>query len=154
MSGRVRSAGLLPYYLGDGLEVLIAHPGGPYFARKDNGWWSVIKGQVMHGEPDELAAAREFEEETGWAAPRRPWVPLGETVLRSRKVVIAWAVEHRFEIAQFQPGTFVLHGREYPEIDRVEWVDPMSARSKLNPAQAVFIDRIETHLGLNVSRKE
>lgn len=81
-------------------------------------------------------------------------MPLGETVLRSRKVVIAWAVEHRFENAEFAPGTFLLHGREYPEIDRVEWMGLEVARVKLNPAQAVFIDRLEAHLGLNVPGKE
>lgn len=133
---------------------MIAHPGGPYFARKDSGWWSVVKGEVRPGEPDDLAAAREFEEETGWVAPRQPWVPLGETVLRSRKVVVAWAVEHPFDLADFSPGTFLLHGREYPEIDRVEWLEPTEARTKLNPAQTVFIDRLEDHLGLNVPRKE
>jgi predicted NUDIX family NTP pyrophosphohydrolase len=154
MSGRVRSAGLLPYRVERGLEVLICHPGGPYFARKDHGWWSLVKGQVLVGEPDETAAAREFEEETGWIAPPRPWVPLGETTLKSRKVVVAWAVEHDFEVVDLRPGTFMLHGRPYPEIDRVEWVPPEAARLMLNAAQGVFIDRIEAHLGLNWQGKE
>jgi predicted NUDIX family NTP pyrophosphohydrolase len=154
MSHPVRSAGLLPYRLHDGLEVLIAHPGGPYFARKDFGSWSVVKGLIADGEPDEEAAAREFEEETGWAAPAGPWIPLGETILRSRKVVVAWAVEHDFDISTLAPGSFVLHGSEYPEIDRVEWVAPVTARKRLNPAQVVFIDRIEENLGLNVVGKE
>ncbi len=131
------------------MEVLIAHPGGPYFARRDRGAWSLVKGLVKPGEDDREAAAREFEEETGWDVPRGSWVPLGETQLKSRKVVVAWAVEADFELDLFQPGTFVLHGREYPEIDRVEWVSPGDARSRLNPALVVFIDRLEDHARLN-----
>ncbi len=114
----------------------------------------MVKGQVRPGESPETAAAREFEEETGWPPPNRLWVPLGETVLKSRKKVVAWAVEHDFDLSGFTPGTFLLHGREYPEIDRVEWMEPDEARTKLNPAQRVFIDRLETHVGLNVFRKE
>jgi predicted NUDIX family NTP pyrophosphohydrolase len=109
----------------------------------------VIKGEVRPKEPDELAAAREFEEETGWRSPPHPWVPLGETVLKSRKIVVAWAVQHEYDLAGFNPGTFRLHGRDYPEIDRVEWHDLDAARSRLNQAQSVFIDRLESHLGLN-----
>ena len=104
---------------------------------------------VKSDEDDEGAAAREFEEETGWEPPADGWVSLGETVLRSRKVVIAWAISHDFDLSTFDPGTFTMHGREYPEIDVVEWMQPDLARSKLNPAQAVFIDRLEDHLGLN-----
>jgi predicted NUDIX family NTP pyrophosphohydrolase len=149
MSRVVRSAGLLPYRLGVTLEVLIAHPGGPWFAKRDAGSWSVVKGIVKDGENDELAAAREFEEETGWTVPSREWLPLGETTLQSRKVVIAWAVETDFDLNTFDPGTFRLYGREYPEIDRVQWTKPDEARNKLNPAQNVFIDRLERHVGLN-----
>jgi predicted NUDIX family NTP pyrophosphohydrolase len=129
--------------------VLIAHPGGPWFEKKDAGSWSLVKGLVKENEADEDAAAREFEEETGWPAPDGVWVPLGETTLKSRKVVIAWALEADFDLATFDPGTFSLYGREYPEIDRVVWVTPDEARAKLNPAQGVFIDRLEEHLGLN-----
>lgn len=152
MSGPVRSAGLLPYRLGAGLEVLIAHPGGPWFENRDAGSWSLVKGLVKDGEDDRAAAAREFVEETGWDVPEPEWVPLGETTLRSRKVVVAWAVETDFDLEAFNPGTFTLYGREYPEIDRVSWMDPHEARGKLNPAQNVFIDRLETHLGLNGSQ--
>lgn len=149
MSGAVRSAGLLPYRVTPHLEVLIGHPGGPWFAKKDAGAWSVVKGLVKEGEDDLSAAAREFEEETGWTAPEADWVPLGETTLRSRKTVIAWAVEVDFDVDTFEPGTFTLHGREHPEVDRVRWMTPEVARGKLNPAQAVFIDRLESRLGLN-----
>jgi predicted NUDIX family NTP pyrophosphohydrolase len=154
MSSSVRSAGLLPYRLNQSLEVLIAHPGGPWFANKDVGSWSLVKGIVKDDEPDEKAAIREFEEETGWNPPQTDWVPLGETILKSRKVVIAWAVETDFDLDTFDPGTFTLYGREYPEIDRVVWMEPDLARQKLNEAQTVFIDRLETHLGLNSHKEE
>ena len=148
MSRPMRSAGLLPYQL-EPFRVLIAHPGGPFFAGRDESAWSLIKGMVKKNESDESAAAREFEEETGWPAPVNEWMPLGETMLRSRKVVVAWAIDHHFDLATFNPGTFIMHGREYPEIDQVEWVDPDLARFRLNPAQAVFVDRLEEHLSLN-----
>ena len=149
MSRRMRSAGLLPYRL-DPFEVLIAHPGGPFFAGREKGAWSLVKGMVKDGETDELAAAREFEEETGWPAPANEWVPLGESTMRSRKVVVAWAVAEEFEMSTFNPGTFTMHGREYPEIDSVDWTMPEIARYRLNPAMAVFVDRLEEHLGLNM----
>ncbi len=149
MSRLVRSAGLLPYRIGDTLQVLIAHPGGPFFAGREDGAWSLVKGIVEEGEDDRETAAREFEEETGWAVTTRGWIPLGEATMKSRKVVIAWAVHHDFDLDTFQPGTFTLYGREYPEIDRVEWVSPEGARSKLNPALQAFIDRLEEHLDLN-----
>lgn len=97
-----------------------------------------------------MAASREFEEETGWPAPIDGWVSLGETTLRSKKVVVAWAVEHDFDPATLQPGLFEMRGRLYPEIDRVGWFSPDMAKRKLNRAQAVFIDRLADHLGLNV----
>lgn len=154
MSEVVRSAGLLPYRVSARLEVLIGHPGGPYFARADHGAWSVIKGETAPGEDGEAAAAREFTEETGWPAPPKPWIPLGETRLKSRKVVIAYAVEHDFDPETIEPGTFTLWGREFPEIDRVGWFAPEEARLRLNPAQAVFVDRLVDQLGLNEPRKE
>ncbi len=135
--------------MGQNLEVLIAHPGGPFFARRDKGAWSLVKGLVETGENEREAAAREFEEETGWTVPHSTWIPLGETQLKSRKVVVAWAVEADFDLSRFQPGTFVLHGREYPEIDKVEWVGPGDARSRLNPAFVVFVDRLEEYVRLN-----
>jgi predicted NUDIX family NTP pyrophosphohydrolase len=146
MSRLVRSAGLLPYRLDGYLEVLIAHPGGPWFEKRDAGSWSLVKGIVKDGEDDRDAAIREFEEETGWAVPNTQWISLGETTLKSRKVVVAWAIESDFDLTTFNPGTFTLYGREYPEIDRVGWMEPESARAKLNPAQAVFVDRLVAEL--------
>ena len=129
--------------------MLIAHPGGPWFANRDAGSWSLVKGLVKDHEDDKEAAAREFLEETGWPAPEVEWVPLGETTMKSRKVVIAWAIEHDFDLTSFAPGLFTLHGRQYPEIDRVQWHEPSTARSKLNQAQGVFVERLEEHLRLN-----
>ena len=149
MSRLVRSAGLLPYRLQQTLEVLIAHPGGPWFEKKDAGAWSIVKGIVKDGESDEDAAIREFTEETGWGTPAGQWVTLGEATLKSRKIVVAWAIETDFDLETFDPGTFTLYGREYPEIDRVVWMPPRAAREKLNPAQGVFLDRLVEHLRLN-----
>lgn len=90
-----------------------------------------------------MAAAREFTEETGWPVPDGDWVPLGDTRLRSRKLVVAWAIESDFDPANLVPGHFQMGDQSFPEIDRVEWFEPGEARSKLNPAQSVFIDRLE-----------
>lgn len=146
MSPTLRSAGLLPFRFRDELEVLLAHPGGPYFSHRGDGWWSLIKGLVKEGEADEDAAAREFAEETGWAAPDGIWIPMGDTVLRSRKVVVAWAVAAELDPDVLEPGHFFIGDRSYPEIDRVNWFSPAQARVKLNRAQGVFIDRLEEHL--------
>jgi predicted NUDIX family NTP pyrophosphohydrolase len=149
MLGRLRSAGLLPYRLVDGPELLIAHPGGPYFARRDNGWWSIVKGIVEPDESDLEAAAREFEEETGWPAPPGPWLDLGETILKSRKTVIAYAVEAVLDPETMEPGLVYIAGRPFPEIDRVAWMTPDQARVKLNPAQGIFVDRLLTMLSVD-----
>lgn len=110
----------------------------------------MVKGLVKDGENDREAAIREFNEETGWDAPTpQRWVPLGETQLRSRKIVVAWAVEQDFDLETFNPGMFTMQGTEYPEVDRVEWMPPQRARHKLNRAQGVFVHRLEEHLGLN-----
>jgi predicted NUDIX family NTP pyrophosphohydrolase len=135
--------------MNSGLEVMIAHPGGPFFAGRDKGAWSIVKGMVEKGEDDRQTAIREFEEETGWPAPTGDWVSLGETVLRSRKVVVAWAVARDFDPSVLDPGMFQMHGRSFPEIDRVEWMTPIVARTKLSEAQGAFVDRLEAHLGLN-----
>lgn len=146
MSKGVRSAGLLPFRFRDAFEVMIGHPGGPWFAHRDEGSWSILKGLVKEGENDRAAACREFSEETGWAVPEGPWTSLGETRLRSRKLVIAWAIEADLDPARLEPGHFKMGNETYPEIDRVDWFSPKDARMKLNPAQAVFINRLEEHI--------
>ena len=146
MLGRLRSAGLLPYRLDDELRLLVAHPGGPFFARRDNGWWSIVKGIVEADESDEEAAAREFEEETGWPAPPLPWIELGETTLKSRKIVVAYAVEADLDPETLASNLITISGRSFPEIDQVVWMSVDQARVKLNQAQTVFIDRLIANL--------
>lgn len=144
-----RSAGILPFRRREGIEVLVAHPGGPFWSSKDEGAWSIVKGLVEPGESDADAAAREFEEETGWRLEGER-LPLGEIRQRSGKLVVAWAVETDADPATLEPGTFTMewHGqtRSFPEIDRVTWVDPPTARRLLNPAQVPLLDRLLDHL--------
>jgi predicted NUDIX family NTP pyrophosphohydrolase len=109
---------------------------------------------VERGESDLEAALREFEEETGWAPPDQPWLELGETVLKSRKVVVAYAVEADLDPATMVPGLFHIGSRAFPEIDEVRWLGAEDAKVKLNPALGVFVDRLVAHLasaGNNVS---
>ena len=100
------SAGILPYR--PTLEVLIAHPGGPFWANKDEGAWSVVKGLVEPGEDPRDTAAREFREETGWPPPPEPWVELGEARLRSGKRVRVWAAAADYDPATLDPGTVTM----------------------------------------------
>lgn len=141
------SAGLLPFRSETGLEVLIAHPGGPFWARKDLGAWSVIKGEIDPGEEPLLAAVREFSEETGWPAPVAvDYLDLGSVKLKSGKMIRCWAFEADFDPATLVPGTFQAEIAAktvvLPEIDRVAWVSPSEAADRLNPAQAAFVERL------------
>lgn len=136
----------MPFRRTSALEVLIAHPGGPLWAKKDAGHWSIVKGETLPGEDPREAAAREFLEETSWIAPDGDWLDLGSVRLKSGKTVLGWAVEAELETAALNPGLFsmVWRGRrqEFPEIDRVAWCDPDEAQRLLNPAQAEFVDRL------------
>jgi predicted NUDIX family NTP pyrophosphohydrolase len=139
------SAGLLPFR--HGLEVLIAHPGGPVWARRHEGAWSVVKGELRTGEAPVEAARREFTEETGWPAPDGPFIDLGSTKLRSGKLVLAWAVEAPdLDPATLDPEPIAVtvKGRTltFPEIDRVAWVESDEAIRLLHPAQGVFVERL------------
>jgi predicted NUDIX family NTP pyrophosphohydrolase len=144
------SAGLLLFrHIDDNVEVLVAHPGGPIWARRDSGAWSIPKGGANDGEPLIEAAYREFEEETGHAAPRGAAIDLGEVRMRSGKVVHGWAVEGNLDPARIRSMTVEVEwpprtGRlvTVPEIDRVAWVRPAEARRRLNPAQASFVERL------------
>jgi predicted NUDIX family NTP pyrophosphohydrolase len=145
------SAGVLLYRrAGEGVEVLVAHPGGPIWARRDTGAWSLPKGAPLDTELDLLETARrEFEEETGHEPPAGPTIDLGEVRMRSGKVVHAWAIEGDLDPKRLRSmeaeiewpprsGQVLL----VPEIDRVAWVGPGEARRRLNPAQATFVDRL------------
>ncbi len=150
----VRSAGLLLFRRSSaGLEVLVVHPGGPFWARKDLGAWSLPKGEYDDDEDPAVCARREFAEELGTAPPDGELLDLGEVRLKSGKVVVAWAVEGDLDTAEIVSNTFETEwpprsGRrqEFPEVDRAEWFGPAEARAKLNPAQAEFVDRLESLL--------
>ncbi|WP_406166128.1 NUDIX domain-containing protein [Streptomyces sp. NBC_00996] len=154
MSGK-RSAGLLLFRHTDrGLEVLLGHMGGPFFARRDAGAWTVPKGEYEPDEPAWDAARREFREELGLPPPEGEAVPLGEVTQTNGKVVTAWAVESDLDPATVVLGTFEMEwppksGRrqEFPELDRVEWFDLDRARSVIVKAQAEFVDRLADHSG-------
>jgi predicted NUDIX family NTP pyrophosphohydrolase len=149
------SAGILLFRRGpDGLEVLLAHPGGPIFARRDEGHWTILKGEPNVDEPLIDAARREFREETGLPPPDGEWLELGSIVQKGGKVVHAWAVEGDLRPEDVVSETFELEwpprsGRHetHPEIDRVAWFDPAEARRRIKDAQAPLMDRLEVLLG-------
>ncbi|MEU4611185.1 NUDIX domain-containing protein [Streptomyces umbrinus] len=145
-----RSAGLLLFRRTDhGVEVLLGHMGGPFFARRDAGAWTVPKGEY---EPDETAwdaARREFQEELGLPPPDGDPIPLGEVTQTNRKVVTVWAIEADLDVTTMVPGTFTMEwpprsGRiqEFPELDRAEWLTLERARALLVKAQTTFLDRL------------
>jgi predicted NUDIX family NTP pyrophosphohydrolase len=148
--GPKRSAGILLYRLsGDLPELLIVHPGGPYFVRRDLGVWSVPKGELDGAEDLLTAARREFEEEIGSPAPDTEVLDLGEVRQKNGKVVRAYAVEGDLDAAAVVSNTFEMEWpprsgqvRRFPEIDRAEWCAPEVARQKLVPAQAAFVERL------------
>jgi predicted NUDIX family NTP pyrophosphohydrolase len=148
------SAGILLYrHDADGLRVLLAHPGGPFWVAKDAGHWTVPKGEALPGEPLFDVARRELHEETGHPAPDGPSIPLGEVTQKSGKRVIAWAIEGDLDPAVSVSNTFDLEWPPhsglvvtFPEIDRVEWFDPVEARLRIKAAQAPFIDALEAAL--------
>jgi predicted NUDIX family NTP pyrophosphohydrolase len=150
-----RSAGILLHREGPGgREVLLVHPGGPFWARRDDGAWSIPKGEYDEGEEAMACALREFEEELGSALEHAgELVELGEVRQRNRKVVIAWAAEGDLDPSAVRSNTFSMEwpprsGRrqEFPEIDRAEWFTLARAREKLVDAQVAFIDRLEERL--------
>jgi predicted NUDIX family NTP pyrophosphohydrolase len=148
------SAGILPYRHADGgLEVLIVHPGGPLWARKDLGAWSVAKGELDPGEVPEDAARRELLEETGWAV-EGPLLALGTVVLLSGKTVHGFAAPLDVDPTTLRSGTFRLEwprrsgqSRTFPEVDRAAWFAPDEAKRRLNVGQAPLVDRLVDKLG-------
>jgi predicted NUDIX family NTP pyrophosphohydrolase len=150
-----RSAGVLLYRLGDGNnEVLIAHMGGPFWARKDERAWTIPKGEYAEDEDPLAAARREFAEELGTAPPDGPWLDLGEVRQSGGKTVRAWAVQGDFDPATAVSNTTEIEwpprsGRRItvPEIDRVAWFDLAAARPRLVTAQAAFLDRLVESVG-------
>ena len=143
------SAGLLMYRRRDGeIEVLLAHPGGPFWAHRDEGAWSIPKGLIEAGEAPLAAAVREFEEETG-VCPSGPYLELPEIEQKNRKIVHAWAFEGDCDTTQVTSNTFTMEfprgsGKmaEFPEIDRAEFFAPDEAKRRINPAQAALVDAL------------
>jgi predicted NUDIX family NTP pyrophosphohydrolase len=148
-----RSAGILLYRRGDaGPEVLLVHPGGPFWAKKDDGAWSIPKGLIDKGEDPLLAARREFTEETGGTASGAA-IALGDFKQPGGKIVTAFAVEGDFDLADFSSTSFTMEwpprsGRqaEFPEADRAEWFAIEDARVKILTGQAAMLDALMEHL--------
>lgn len=149
------SAGLLLYRTGDdGVEVLIAHPGGPFWARKDDGAWSIPKGEYHVGDDPWEAARREFTEELGLEPPEGRRAELGEVRQAGGKIVTAFAVRADLDITETRSNTFELEwpprsGRiqEFPEVDKVAWMPVEVARVKLLKSQLPILDRLLDMLG-------
>ncbi|OMB93286.1 NTP pyrophosphohydrolase [Mycobacterium colombiense] len=150
------SAGVMLYRTCDGVvEVLIAHPGGPFWARKDDGAWSIPKGEYTDGEDPWAAAQREFAEELALAVPAGPRIDLGQLKQSGGKVVSAFAVHGDLDITDARSNTFELEWpkgsgklREFPEVDRVGWFAVATARIKLLKGQLGFLDRLMADPGL------
>jgi predicted NUDIX family NTP pyrophosphohydrolase len=145
-----RSAGIVLFRRrGDGLQVLLGHMGGPYWARKDVGAWTIPKGEIEPGEEPIDVARREFEEEFGFPPPDGHLVDLGEVRQRGGKIVQAWAVEGDLDPGEVVSNTFELEwpprsGRTatFPEIDRAAWFDLDGARAVIVTGQRAFLDRV------------
>ena len=150
-----KSAGILLYRFNDGLvEVLIAHPGGPFWAKKDEGAWSIPKGEYVEGEDPWAAAQREFEEELGKPPPDGPRIDFAPLKQPSGKVVTTFAVRGDLDLDGTVSNTFTLEWpkgsgnvREYPEVDRVGWFSVPEARSKLLKGQRPLLDRLMDVVG-------
>ena len=152
-AGQPRSAGILLFRHGLELEVLLAHPGGPFWRNRQKGAWSIPKGLVEPGEDEQAAAVREFEEETGLRVERDLLIPLGEVRLRSKKTVVAWACAGDLDPADLSSNTVRLEwprgsGRviEFPEIDEVRWCNAHEAALLLNEGQLPLLDRLKETL--------
>jgi predicted NUDIX family NTP pyrophosphohydrolase len=151
------SAGILMYRgQGPALELLLVHPGGPFWAKKDRGAWSIPKGEYTEGEDPLACAIREFAEELGRPAVTRPAAlfSLGELRQPSRKVIAAFALEGDFDPAMLKSNEFEMEWppksgqmQSFPEVDRAAWFAPDAARKKIHPGQAPFIDRLLAALG-------
>jgi predicted NUDIX family NTP pyrophosphohydrolase len=150
------SAGLLMFRRLGGLELFLVHPGGPFFRNKDDGAWSIPKGELEEDDEPLRRARLEFQEETGFEAPEEGLLELGEIRQKGGKRVIAWAFEGDLDPGAIRSNTFELEWpprsgrrRAFPEIDRADFFSPEIARRKLNPAQAELVTRLEQELEAN-----
>jgi predicted NUDIX family NTP pyrophosphohydrolase len=146
------SAGVLLYRTVPELQVMLVHPGGPLWAGKEDGCWSIPKGEIEPGEAAEVAALRELREETGWS-PEGALIALGSVTQKSGKVVHAWAAPSSADPTTLVSGTFRMEwprgsGMEqsFPEVDRARWFDLVSAARKMNPGQVPLLERLRAHV--------
>jgi predicted NUDIX family NTP pyrophosphohydrolase len=156
------SAGILLYRKGkSGYEVLLIHPGGPFWAKKDVGAWSMPKGEFEEGEDSLNAAKREFKEETGLEAPQGNYENLGESKQSSGKIVHTFTLEANLSLERFKSNTFSMEWppksgkqQEFPEADKAAWLPLATATRKLVKGQVVFIERLAEKLGVNFGTDE
>jgi len=156
-----QSAGILLFrFRGHGPEVLLVHPGGPFWAGRDEGAWSIPKGEFSDNEEPLSAARREFSEETG-VRVEGTFISLGSVRQRSGKIVHAWALEGDLDASTVKSNTFSLEWppksgayQEFPEVDRAAWFSPAVARKKILAGQAELIDRLEEYLGRDLALPE
>jgi predicted NUDIX family NTP pyrophosphohydrolase len=150
-----RSAGLLVFRRADAeLEVLLVHPGGPFWAKRDAGAWSIPKGEIEDSEDPLAAARREFGEELGTPAPEGEAVELGEVRQKAGKTVVAWGMEGDLDPAGIASNTFTMEwpprsgrAQEFPEVDRAGWFALAEARKRINPGQVALLDRLSEAVG-------
>ncbi|HTE25694.1 NUDIX domain-containing protein [Flavitalea sp.] len=145
-----RSAGILLYKVNNSneIEFFLVHPGGPFFAKKDNGYWTIPKGEIEPDEDPMKTAKREFEEETG-TKPTGSFISLGEIKQKGGKIVEAWAVEGDLDTAKIRSNTFEIEWppksgkrKSFPEVDKAGWFKLEEAKEKINEAQSVFLIRL------------
>ena len=140
------SAGLLLFRrTARGTEVFLVHPGGPFWANRDDGAWSIPKGEIAAGEDPLAAARREFTEETGLTVSGN-FTPLAPITQKGGKIVHAWAIEADVDPAQVQSNTFTFKGREFPEIDRAAWFSLEAARTKILESQSPLLGQLAQFL--------
>ena len=152
-----RSSGLVMFTLkDDNLRILLVHPGGPFFTKKDTGYWGIPKGLIESDENILDAAIREFEEETG-IKPEGDYIPLGEIKQNSGKIVHAWAIEVKDDsLSNFNSNTFELEWppnsgkkQSFPEVDKCEFFTLEELEKKITPSQIPLINNLKTHLKIN-----
>jgi len=145
-----KSAGILMYRVRNKIpEVLLVHPGGPFWKNKDAGAWSIPKGEFNDDEEPLQAALREFEEETGFAVKKSPYIPLTPITQKSGKQVLAWAIKGNVNTSEIKSNLFDLEWppksgkkQQFPEIDKAAWFAIPHAKEKINPAQIALIDEL------------
>lgn len=150
-----RSAGILAYRMHQqNLQVLLVHPGGPFYLKKDIGVWSIPKGEYVEDEDALAVAQREFTEETGNVISTTEFSPLGEVKMKSGKIISSWAAETNFDHCFISSNTFEMEWppksgkmQSFPEVDKAAWFTILQAEEKIHPAQLPFLKKLKELLG-------